>query len=438
MPNRDKQLISRYLTTYAEPEVLDAARLVLDSYKYCLVIPAFQEEWPKLQRVWGKLDPDCLIILVINAATRDDPPAIRLISDIETNSETLCSIGPLTCLTTHDRRTVLLVDRCSNPIPEKQGVGLARKIGADIALTLIDSRRVLAPWIFNTDADVRLPGSYFAAVAGKPVNATIRSPAAILYPFSHRPAPGIIEACTLYEISLYYYVCGLRYAASHYAFTTVGSTIAIHADHYAKVRGFPRRPAGEDFYLLNKLAKTGTIHQLTGPLIEISGRLSERVPFGTGIGLKKILHLADPMSNFPFYNPRIFRCLKEFLWELDHCQDAADLTDHFKNSKSRQWCESVNLFTLIDSKRNLTPAVFKKFAVDWMDGFRTLKFIHFLQQHHFEPVALGDIFDGTILPQVSPADLSDLNRVKELVTKCGMMPPQSAATHTGASSSVRS
>ena len=416
MPNRDKQLISRYLTTYAEPEVFDAARLVLDSYKYCLVIPAFQEEWPKLQGVWGKLDPDCLIILVINASTKDDPLTIRLISDIETNSETLCSIGSLTCLTTHDRRAILLVDRCSNPIPEKQGVGFARKIGADIALSLINNRQVLEPWIFNTDADVRLPGSYFAAVAGKQVNATIRSPAARLYPFTHRPAPGIVEACTLYEISLYYYVCGLRYAASHYAFTTVGSTIAIHADHYAKVRGFPRRPAGEDFYLLNKLAKTGTIDQLTGPSIEISGRLSERVPFGTGVGIRKILHLANPLSDCPFYNPGIFRYLKQFLWELDRCQDAADLTDHFKNSRSQHWCESVDLFTLIDSKRHLNPAVFKKFTVDWMDGFRTLKFIHFLQQHHLEPVALSDIFDGTILPLISPADLSDLNRVKELVT----------------------
>jgi len=415
MPIRDKKFIGRYLATYAEPEVLDAARLIPGHYKYCLVIPAFQEDWQELQRVWQKLDTDCLIILVINAATNDDPLTNQLISDIESTSETICSSGPLTCLTTQDRRNILLVDRCGNPIPEQQGVGLARKIGADIALTLINNRQVSEPWIFNTDADVRLPESYFAAVAGERANAATRSPAAKLYPFTHRPVPGTADACTLYEISLYYYVCGLRYAASHYAFTTVGSTIAIHADHYAKVRGFPRRPAGEDFYLLNKLAKTGPIDQLTEPLIEISGRLSERVPFGTGVGIKKILRLADPMSKCLFYNPGIFQCLKQFLWELDRCQDAADLPDHFNNQSSQHWCESVDLFTLIESKRKLPPAVFKKFTVDWMDGFRTLKFIHFHQQHYLEPVALGDIFDGTMLPLVSPADLSDLNRVKEVV-----------------------
>ncbi len=127
MPIRDKKLISRYLTTHAEPEVLDAARLIPDYYKYCLVIPAFQEDWQKLQRVWGKLDPDCLIILVVNASTKDDPLTNRLIFDIETKSETLCSNGPLTCLKTHDRRTILLVYRCSNPFHDKMGVGLALK-----------------------------------------------------------------------------------------------------------------------------------------------------------------------------------------------------------------------------------------------------------------------------------------------------------------------
>ena len=110
MPIRDKKLISRYLATHAEPEVLDAARLVMDHYKYCLIIPAFQEDWQKLQRVWGKLNPDCLIILVINASTKDEPLTNRLISDIETQSQTLCSSGPLTCLTTHEQRTILFVD----------------------------------------------------------------------------------------------------------------------------------------------------------------------------------------------------------------------------------------------------------------------------------------------------------------------------------------
>jgi hypothetical protein len=295
-------------------------------------------------------------------------------------------------------------------------VGLARKIGADIALTLINNGRVAEPWIFNTDADVRLPESYFNAVTGNPADQSV---AARIYPFTHSHTPGTYEACNLYEISLNYYVSGLRFAVSPYAFTTVGSTIAIAANHYAKVRGFPKRPAGEDFYVLNKLAKTGAIDQMAEPLLEISGRLSERVPFGTGTGIKKILDLSDPVNQYRFYNPALFHCLKQFLQELTHCQGASDITRHFRDPRSRHWCESVGLFELIDSKRSQKAEVFRKFIVDWMDGFRTLKFIHFLQHHYLDPVALGEIFDGSILPAVSQTDLSNLSRIKKLVTTYG-------------------
>ena len=418
MPFDARSVTDRYLAAHAEPEAHDADRLDLDFYRYCLVIPACQEEWEELQNVWAMADPDCLIILVINASSKNDSQTIALKRNIEANTESHSSVGPLTLLTTHDQRTLLLIDRCSNPIPAKQGVGLARKIGADVALTLINNRTVAEPWIFNTDADVRLPESYFAAATDLQGDRITGDPAAALYPFTHRPAPGLVGACTLYEISLLYYVCGLRYAGSHYAYTTVGSTIAIHADHYAKVRGFPRRSAGEDFYLLNKLAKTGTIVRLTRPSIEISGRLSDRVPFGTGAGIKRILNLTDPLSDYPLYNPRIFQCLKRFLQELEHCQDAPDLTAHFQQSETRRWCESAGIFSLIDSRRKLSPHVFRKFTVDWMDGFRTLKLIHYLQQHHFEPVALANIFDGIVLPTQPGTELSNLGNVRELVEKC--------------------
>src|SRR5690606_4816987 len=47
---------------------------------------------------------------------------------------------------------LLLVDRfrAGRRIPKHQGVGLARKIGADIALALIAERRIERPWIWNS------------------------------------------------------------------------------------------------------------------------------------------------------------------------------------------------------------------------------------------------------------------------------------------------
>ena len=108
-------------------------------------------------------------------------------------------------------------------------VGLARKIGADIALALIDRDFVTSPWIFNTDADVKLPLDYFGPLDA-PGN---QENSAFIYPFSHsieNPGSALEEnALLLYEISLLYYGAGLNYASSPYAFPSIGSTVAVNA-----------------------------------------------------------------------------------------------------------------------------------------------------------------------------------------------------------------
>ncbi|GIR63469.1 MAG: hypothetical protein CM15mP68_1350 [Pseudomonadota bacterium] len=61
---------------------------------------------------------------------------------------------------------------------------------------------------------------------------------------------------------------------SAYAYPTLGSTISVHAQSYARVRGYPKRNAGEDFYLLNKLNKLHPVQVLQQPVIEVQARLS--------------------------------------------------------------------------------------------------------------------------------------------------------------------
>ena len=63
---------------------------------------------------------------------------------------------------------------------------------------------------------------------------------------------------------------GLGFAGSPYAYHSVGSTLAVRAEAYAIVRGVPKRAAGEDFYLLDKLAKVTPIRVLTGEPVAIS------------------------------------------------------------------------------------------------------------------------------------------------------------------------
>ena len=160
--------------------------------------------------------------------------------------------------------------------------------------------------IHNSDADARLPAHLIDDARGA---------AAVIYPFRHQPPQdaGLAQAVRLYESSLHYYVLGLRWAGSPYAMHTVGSTIAVDAFAYAGVRGFPRRSGAEDFYLLNKLAKTGVVHCPVEPAIVLETRASTRVPFGTGPAVRRIATLKQPLQDFTLYGPRCFAFVRDWI-----------------------------------------------------------------------------------------------------------------------------
>src|SRR6202022_2192121 len=176
-----------------------------------------------------------------------------------------------------------------------QGVGLARKVGNDVALALAAGDRLSSGWLHNTDADTLLPRDYFDQMTGVPEKA-----AAAIYFFEHRfeKDPGLAEAARLYEISLRYYVLGLAWAESPYAYQSMGSCVVISRDAYAAVRGFPRKNAAEDFYVLNKLAKVGSIFRLAGSPVLLEGRPSDRVPFGTGRAIRDLVSSKRGLLNF--------------------------------------------------------------------------------------------------------------------------------------------
>jgi len=310
-------------------------------------------------------------------------------------------------------RDVLLVDRFSEgrKFPSKGGVGHARKTGADLAAGLIHRRRVRSPWIHCSDADVRLPQRYFSCATALS-EAAATSTSALVYPFRHRIAMDntgdkiphgqqqkIMQVTRLYEYSLRYYVAGLNYAGSPYAFHTIGSTLAVNAEHYAKVRGFPRRQAGEDFYLLNKLAKVGAVRQLSAEKdcepIDIAARVSDRVPFGTGAAVGKLMEMANPAREFLLYHPAVFGLLHSWLgslpafWRSRSSEIAANLPQPELQgliSGLEQAGASAALQHALTQSSD--AAQFNRQMHTWFDAFRTLKLIHYLRDHHLPSISL--------------------------------------------------
>ncbi|MCX5828622.1 MAG: glycosyltransferase family 2 protein [Deltaproteobacteria bacterium] len=274
-------------------------------------------------------------------------------------------------------------------LPRKGGVGHARKIGMDRALTLLDPHCHGKKWIFCLDADTLVEPNYLSALRN---HFERFSPPGAVVAFSHRiPEDRLLAAgICCYEIFLRYYVLGLGWAGSPYAFHTIGSTMACTAAAYTAVRGMPCRQAGEDFYFLNKLVKIAPLGDIRGTTVYPSARPSGRVPFGTGRRMQRFL--AGAHNEYLVYDPGVFAILKAWLEEF-----AREPGSSGNNLLARAASISPQLHSFLD--RHEFAAVWERIRSanrrheyltrqfhGWFDGFKTLKLIHELSADAFPPI----------------------------------------------------
>ncbi len=398
----------KYLRHYAETEASLCLQLdAVEARRYVLVIPAYREEIAFIERLSTREDAgDISLVLVVNEPDSDTPGSDNdaLLAQLYARSELHETCQHLQLLMLGDLQ-ILLIKRCrpEQALAKDQSVGLARKIGSDVACALIYNTKVACQWIYSSDADAYLPEDYFSA-------ATSNTASAIVYNFEHICAGDLVGSATsIYQRCLYYFREQLQLAGSPYAFHTLGSCLAIAARHYCQARGFPKRSAGEDFYLLNKLAKLGSIAQLNSVNIRIEARYSDRVPFGTGPAVSKIARQLESGETPSYYAPEIFQELRSL---LDHQESiwnrAQSVTNEIAQVKavSTRDClaelSGKTQAALLDlgfdtfmNKRmaeDRTLEAFERSFHIWFDAFRTLKFIHFMQNHYYSAVSIEEIF----------------------------------------------
>lgn len=413
--------IKKYLKNYAEPES-QLANFPLDChYSSALVIPAYNESGDFIDNLEHlHSSKKFLLVLIINQP--EDSPAClandRLEEHLQQHFSTLWQ-DPQQPITLFEGKhfDILRVSRfrLGNQIPIKQGVGLARKIGADIVCQLIEQDQIDSPWIFSSDADAMLPSDYFDS-------ANQQQAAALIYPHQHIGICGgaLSLAAQLYDRSLDYYVAGLYWAGSPYAFHTIGSCIAIDYQRYTQVRGFPRRAGGEDFYLLNKIRKTGEIISLNSSRIKLLARESDRVPFGTGPALKKINAYETPEKDYLFYHPWLFHYLQCWLnvilqlWPQQmETTDIKNTTEELIIAAAKKPIDASILIETLSAlgykkaiehaiKHSNTEGVFLQHMMNWFDGFKTLKFLHFLRDQHLPSIPWGEVISIESFYQEEP------------------------------------
>lgn len=282
---------------------------------------------------------------------------------------------------------ICLIDASSpgNELDDRHGgVGLARKIGMDAALRLLDPENLNDSLIISLDADCIVSRNYLSDIFSSMDKLTHFA----IIKYEHRVSQNdlVNRSITAYEIFLRYYYLGLLFAESHYALHTIGSAFVCRPEIYIKCEGMNKRKAGEDFYFIEKMAKHGIHKYIKSCTVFPSPRPSDRVPFGTGRAV--LTHLKYPENMDKVYDPNIFRVLKNFLEEykklvrnpgefLISCQKIEPRIFDFllQNKFVPHWKKilSANISeNQLDKQKNI-----------WFDGFRTLKLVHYLRDNGY-------------------------------------------------------
>lgn len=286
-----------------------------------------------------------------------------------------------------------------NELDEKNGgVGLARKIGMDTALSLFNYQSAKKKILVCLDADCAVSQNYFTEIYDEFNN---RNVSAAVLSFQHSLADETSrEAILCYEIFLRYYVLSSQFANSHYAFHTIGSTMVCDVESYIKVEGMNKQKAAEDFYFLEKLAKNVSIGIIKNAVVYPSSRGSWRVPFGTGQRVNRFL--SQIQNEYLLYNFNSFLVLKDWLkLFLSHNYSAEKFL-----AEAEKVHPSLSAFLIEQKFEKVWSEISRSAKTDeqlqrqkniWFDGFKTLKLIHYFRDNGFPPqpmfASLNRLFD---------------------------------------------
>jgi len=378
--------VRKYLESRAIAGPWKIAGITERSFDGAVVIPALAESnnlFATLQSL-AQNPADILsrfLTLVVVNNRPDAPLADRI--DNEHTLQRLATRDPsLNCL------QLAWVDASTRGLelpPKKGGVGLSRKIGFDLALTRLNYGSP-SSLLVSLDADTLVRPDYLTALIRHFQEA--KGQGAVI-PFCHQPGstPDQDGAIRRYELFLRAYVLGLSRAGSPYAFHTVGSAMACSAEAYVRMGGMNTHVAGEDFYFLQHLARTAGIAQVKGTVVYPSSRSSNRVPFGTGRSISRLI--AKEEGAVLFYQTACFQILEDWLALVSENLELEGM-----EIKARAEKISLHLAAYLDGihfikvweklKKNFRDrSTLMSGFHGWFDGLKTMKFIHYLSAGPF-------------------------------------------------------
>lgn len=273
---------------------------------------------------------------------------------------------------------ITIIDRSSKGngwTGKNYGVGWARKVLFDHILNIAAPDDI----IVSMDSDTEFGPHYLQSI----IENLAHHPqwVALSVPYYHRLTSNDVadKAILQYEIYMRNYALNMLHIESPYAFTAIGSAIAVRAGALRKIGGLTPVKSGEDFYLLQKLTKMGIVGSWNTECVYPAARFSDRVFFGTGPAMSKAA-LGD-LSSYPLYHHTLFGKVKE---TYDRTEELYlhDIHTEFLDFLQLQF-KQKNLWEKI--RRNVKNAgQFKRAFHEKADGLRILQFLK--QKQKTDPI----------------------------------------------------
>lgn len=288
----------------------------------------------------------------------------------------------------NDRPKFTLYPIYADTIPSKfAGAGMARKIGMDEAIRRFNQINNPSGIIVSLDADCLVSENYMEVIEQKFQD---KNCFAATINFSHRIDDLTDEkqktGIRLYEDYLHYYKKALDYSGFPDSIYTIGSAFAVKAEAYVKQGGMNRRQAGEDFYFLNKLTKLGQVKEITETTVFPSGRVSDRVPFGTGAAMSKWMNADGDLTKT--YNFAAFRAIKSLFDRVDSLFRANP--EEIKNlplpESILEYLSTIDFSAkVLEINKNSSSLIsFRKRFFQFFDAFVIMRFLNIAHQNHYK------------------------------------------------------
>lgn len=381
---------------------------------------AFATEWLQKRAIFPQLfsePPDSQTGIIVVVPAFDEPGITTLLNSLASCDEPECRVELIIIINAHSdagkeslRNNKICIDNivkwktenrncffrlyyfdAGQPAFNDWGVGLARKTGMDEALRRFDSTGNPEGIILSLDADCTVDKNYFCEIFSELYVRKERKACSIRFEHpieGHEFTDEVYSYVTIYELHMRYFFQAVNYSGYPYAFYSIGSAIASRASAYLKAGGMSRKQAGEDFYFIQKVIPQGGFFTLNSTTVHPSPRTSNRVPFGTGAVISKLID--GSADEFLTYNPAAFRELRFLFSGIGNLFDSgeSEITD-FHNSlppgvrsfTSRgEWLEKI-----IEIKNNTScKNSFLKRFYGWFNMFRIVKYLNHVHSGMFE------------------------------------------------------